>query len=179
MAFRTVTSKYAHDKIDFTVDNLVVVRGAYCIICELEKDAWIKVGSLGKARFPRGVYVYVGSAQRGIEQRVGRHRSRKKKLKWHIDHFLEKAEVAAVIAVPSEDKETECGLAKTILKISGASVPMMGFGSSDCKCDSHLVYMGDEDLEPVTETIVYRMSMLSTVYPEKRADSQSLPGSRQ
>ena len=155
------------------------MRGAYCIICELEEDSCIRIGSLGRGRFLRGAYLYVGSAQRGIEQRVGRHRSSKKKLKWHIDHFLEKAKVAAVIAVPSQDKRTECRLAKAILAISGASVPMAGFGSSDCRCDTHLIYLGDEDLESVTETIVYHVSMLGCMYPEKEIVPRSSRRRRQ
>ena len=160
------------DKIEFTVDYLVIVRGAYCMICELEDDCCIRVGSLGKTKFRRGVYVYVGSAQRGIEQRVGRHRSDKKKRKWHIDYFLDEAEVKAVIAVPSEDKETECRLSKSVHAIAGASTPLSGFGSSDCGCGSHLVYFGDEDLESVSETVVYHLSMLGGMYPEKMTDAR-------
>jgi sugar fermentation stimulation protein A len=127
------------------------------------------VGSLGTAQFRRGVYVYVGSAQRGIEQRVGRHRSGNKKLRWHIDYFLRKADVAAVIAVPSPSKQMECKLADAIRSIRGAEIPMRGFGSSDCRCESHLVFLGEEDLEPVTETLVYHLSTLGCVYPERAA----------
>jgi len=160
------------DNFDFASLYLVSVRGAYGIICELQDDTRIKVGSLGSKEFVRGVYVYVGSAQRGIEQRVGRHRSRNKKRRWHIDYFLDKAEVNAVVAVPSEDKETECRLAKALLAIEGARVPVRGFGSSDCGCEAHLVYLGDEDVESVSETVVYHLSMLGCMYPEKIEDSR-------
>ena len=159
------------DNIDFTVDHLVSVHGVYCIICELEDECCISVGSLGKAKFRRGAYVYVGSAQQGIEQRGDRHRSNKKKHKWHIDYFLGEADVKAVIAVPSEVKETECKLAKAILAIPGASAPISGFGSSDCGCDSHLAYLGDEGLESASESVVYHLSMLGCMYPEKMTDA--------
>jgi len=159
-------NKRFNGKVDFAADDSERVRGAYCIVCKLGSNANIEVGSLGRARFSRGVYVYIGSALQGIEQRVRRHRSGWKKLRWHIDYFLQKAEVMAVMSVPSRDKETECRLAEAMLGIAGASMPMKGFGSSDCGCQSHLVYLGDEDLEQVMETIVYRMSLLGCMYPE-------------
>ncbi len=152
------------------------MRGAYCVICELEDDRSIRVGALGRHGFSRGVYVYVGSALRGIEQRVGRHQSQQKKRRWHIDYFLDEAQVIAVVAVPSEEKATECHLARALLSAAGASAPVPGFGSSDCRCESHLVYMGDEDLESVSETIVYRLSMLGCIYPERT--EETLAGAR-
>ena len=102
---------------------------------------------------------------------MGRHRSDKKKHRWHVDYFLDEADVVAVIAVPSEDKETECRLVQAILRVDGACTPVPGFGSSDCRCDSHLIYFGDADLESVSESIVYHMSMLGGVYPEKTGES--------
>jgi sugar fermentation stimulation protein A len=115
-------------------------------------------------RFPAGIYVYVGSALSGIENRVSRHRSTRKKRRWHIDYLLDKAEVVSVIAIPSERKSIECDVAKTLIACEEAAVPVKGFGSSDCGCESHLVFFGDNDPEWVAEAVTMRISMLASVY---------------
>ena len=38
------------------------------------------------------------------------------------------------------EKEGECWLTQQVLHIPGAQFLVKGFGSSDCKCISHLVY---------------------------------------
>jgi Uri superfamily endonuclease len=140
------------------------LRGIYCIVIDLPKTTRIRVGSLGEFEFRPGIYVYVGSALSGIEKRVGRHRSSSKKTRWHIDYLLTKAEVMSVIAIPSGDKSVECAVAKSLLKCEDATVPVRGFGSSDCSCDSHLIYLGDSDPEWIAEEISMRVSMFPGMY---------------
>jgi Uri superfamily endonuclease len=140
------------------------LRGIYCIIIDLPKAARIRVGSLGEFEFRRGIYVYVGSALSGMESRVRRHRSISKKVRWHIDYLLAEAEVRSVISIPSADKSVECAVAKSLLKCEDATVPVRGFGSSDCSCDSHLIYLGDSDPEWIAEEISMRISMFPGMY---------------
>jgi len=140
------------------------MRGTYCLIIELEESSRIEIGSLGMIEFPAGIYVYVGSALAGIEKRVARHRSNEKRRKWHIDFLLDQAQVLSVIAIPTDTKKTECEVARALLECEGACAPIMGFGSSDCSCKSHLIFFEDVDPEWVAENISRRLSMLECVY---------------
>lgn len=145
------------------------MRGAYCLMIEVPEERKIVVGSLGSHRYQRGVYAYVGSALAGVEQRVGRHKSQKKRLRWHIDYLLANADILATVAIPGERREVECGIAQALQRCEGASIPVPGFGASDCRCESHLLYFGDVDPELVSETIMMRLSMLECIYPRRTA----------
>ena len=143
------------------------MKGTYCLMIQNPKDQQIQVGSFGRLSFPVGTYVYVGSALGGIEQRMGRHISKKKTLRWHIDFLLAKAEVISTVHMPSESKKTECDVASALLACEGASSTAKGFGSSDCDCNSHLIFFGDADIDLVAEIVARCLSMLSSVYPRE------------
>ncbi len=124
--------------------------GVYVLLVNLKKPAKIKVGRLGEISFNSGHYIYVGSAQNSLRKRLERHRSRSKKLFWHIDYFLDNpnSEIEGIF-VKEAPKAMECEMARFISKkVTG--VPK--FGSSDCKCDSHF-FTGEvgELLEVVSE----------------------------
>ncbi len=136
---------------------------------EVSEERQISVGSIGSHQFQRGVYAYVGSALGGVEQRVGRHKMQKKRLRWHIDYLLAHAHILATVAIPGERKEVECGMAQALQQCQEASIPVAGFGASDCRCDSHLLYFGDVDPELVSEMIIMRLSMLECMYPRRTA----------
>ncbi|HIH01256.1 TPA: GIY-YIG nuclease family protein [Thermoplasmata archaeon] len=142
------------------------MKGVYCLLMVLDEDASIRVGALGGAEFPRGVYAYVGSAQRGIEQRVRRHLLNGKKRRWHIDYFLSVARVATVVSIPTLDRSTECLIARNLLNSPGAEAVAKGFGSSDCSCVTHLIHFSGEDIGLLLEEVAGRISMLCTPYPE-------------
>ncbi|MEM4290335.1 MAG: GIY-YIG nuclease family protein, partial [Nitrososphaerota archaeon] len=98
----------------------------------------IRVGALGRLHFKRGVYVYVGSARRGLLSRIRRHISKRKRLRWHIDwitsrRFFEVREVWVTDAVG-----IECNLASALTREADRFVHH--FGSSGCGCKSHLFY---------------------------------------
>lgn len=101
----------------------------YLLVVELSQDTAITVGMLGTLQFKKGTYIYVGSAP--SEKRLERHLKREKKLHWHIDYFLEKAEIKKIFIVEGK----ECDVAQ---KIDLPSIK--GFGCTDCKCSSHLFY---------------------------------------
>jgi sugar fermentation stimulation protein A len=103
----------------------------------------LRVGKLGVFAFPAGYYVYTGSAMRGLRARLDRHRRRRKKLWWHIDYLLRRAEIVTVIERPTR-RQMECALNRRVLEMAGARVAVRGFGSSDCTCAAHLVYLGEE-----------------------------------
>ena len=85
--------------------------------------------------------VKTGSAKRGLNARIDRHKRNDKKLHWHID-FLLAAKSAKVTSVDTfEFREGgECALNQSII---GEHI-VRGFGASDCRngCKSHLVRVG-------------------------------------
>lgn len=112
------------------------MKGSYILVIELKKDKTIQIGTLGKIHFKKGFYAYVGSALNGLEQRINRHLRKIKKKHWHIDYFLDFAEVVDVFYKENETRE-ECKIAKML---GNQLVSIPGFGSSDCRCKSHLFY---------------------------------------
>jgi Uri superfamily endonuclease len=94
--------------------------------------------ALGLARLPRAV-LYCGSAYGpgGLRARVGRHLRRDKSLRWHVDRLTAAGRIVGLRAVPGG---RECDLLVRLLEVPGTSVPIQGFGSSDCRCcPAHLV----------------------------------------
>jgi len=124
-------------------------RGAYCLLIHLTAGREATIGRLGRFHFPKGYYVYFGSAMRGLAARIARHKRRGKKLRWHIDYFLALPAAKLFAAVPHPSNERrECTLNQAIQKWPGATAPIPGFGSSDCKrgCPAHLTYLGDDPI---------------------------------
>ena len=111
------------------------MKGCYCLTIHLKNAKKIKVGKLGNINFKKGYYVYVGSAMNSLESRLKRHLSEDKKLHWHIDYLLKKAEITCIIY--NENKKVECELSQ-FLKTKTDGVK--NFGCSDCECESHLYY---------------------------------------
>ncbi len=116
--------------------------GVYQLIFELKEPQEIEVGSLGRFSFPTGYYVYTGRAMRGLWSRLARHCRKRKRARWHIDYLLPRAELKALLLVFTEDPREECQRAGQLLDAKGARVVASGFGASDCRCPSHLVYLG-------------------------------------
>lgn len=115
------------------------MKGTYVLLISLGKDADCMVGSLGKIKFRKGFYAYVGSGMNSLEKRVERHfRKRGKKKFWHIDYLLAKREARIVKAVSWESAmKEEC---KSAEKIARKFEGVARFGCSDCGCGSHLFY---------------------------------------
>ena len=112
------------------------MKGSYVLIIELPEEQATAVGSLKVVHFPRGYYAYVGSALGGVKPRLNRHLQRNKKLRWHIDYLLQKASISSIIICETEDR-VECTIAQALSRQFDS---ITGFGSSDCKCPSHLFF---------------------------------------
>lgn len=112
------------------------MKGCYCLIINLNEETKIKIGKkLGVILFKKGHYVYVGSAMNSLESRINRHLSNNKKLHWHIDYLLKKAEITDILY--NENKKVECEISKYLeTKTSW----IKDFGCTDCDCESHLYY---------------------------------------
>ena len=105
-------------------------------------DISIDIGKFGTIQFPSGYYVYTGSALDGLNKRIMRHKRSRKKLRWHIDHFLRKAKIIKIFTYITNQK-LECELNRKVQRLPNARILVKGFGSSDCKCPSHLTFFGN------------------------------------
>ena len=118
-------------------------QGAYVLILEIRQSLELAVGSLKRIQLPAGVYAYVGSARKGIAQRISRHeclaKSKKGNIRWHIDYLLTHPEIRLAGSTGFEGAE-ECRISQHIAALEGVSAPVPGFGSTDCRngCKAHL-----------------------------------------
>jgi sugar fermentation stimulation protein A len=116
----------------------------------------MKIGRLGVYEFPRGYYVYTGSARQGMDARIRRHLSNKKRRHWHIDYLLEEGVVEGVYYF---DKG-ECEVSREVFSLSGAALIVRKFGSTDCSCPSHLAFFEGEappDLGSINSCVIKKL----------------------
>jgi Uri superfamily endonuclease len=138
------------------------LKGSYILLIELGEDELISVGRLGTIAFPRGSYAYVGSAMGGLEQRISRHLRKNKSLHWHVDYLLEKAIVKEVIICQSEER-LECTIAQALAR-KLSFIP--GFGSSDCKCASHLYFApGNNEIKTSIREVLGELGLTTRGVP--------------
>lgn len=120
------------------------MKGIYILIIRMKEDSKIKIAKLGSMIFKKGTYAYIGSGQVNLEKRIKRHLSRKKKMHWHIDYLLKnKNSRIAEVHYKLGKKQEECKTAGYLLKNNR---PIDKFGSSDCKCASHLILLNNQAL---------------------------------
>jgi Uri superfamily endonuclease len=122
-------------------------KGAYMLLVFVSKDLIITIGKLGKQKFPKGYYIYFGSAlgngATNLKHRIIRHLKKEKNKYWHIDYFLENKNVfVKAIMILKTNKNMECDLNRYIKNNFSVEILIDGFGASDCKnkCRSHLFY---------------------------------------
>ncbi len=114
-------------------------EGVYVLLIELSNDESFIIGALGRLTFEKGLYAYVGSAQKNLEQRVNRHFRKEKRLFWHVDYLLDSnATKIAGVFYKKAEKSAEC---TTASKIDSFGKRVDGFGCSDCSCKSHLFHV--------------------------------------
>jgi Uri superfamily endonuclease len=117
-----------------------IVGDVYVLVIEVGENINVNVGALGNLNFEKGIYIYVGSAKKGLRKRVERHLRKSKRKFWHIDYLLSDERVNVLKVFTVQEPFDECGVAKII---SERGVPVRGFGSSDCRCISHLFKVED------------------------------------
>ncbi len=110
----------------------------YIIIFYLAYPKRIKIGKLGTFNFPSGYYVYVGKDHRSVRSRVARHLSLKKRARWHIDYLSREAIPIFTLFIQGKE-ESECEIG-ALIKDIGGQIIVPGFGASDCRCSTHLMY---------------------------------------
>ena len=140
--------------------------GTYALILTLAAPAQLTIGKLGVFDLPAGEYVYMGSARGpgGLRARLRHHLRPAQRPHWHIDYLRTRAVVSGGVYVVQEEVSAEsmpleCAWSQALLALPGASVPVAGFGASDCRCgcEAHLVNFYEagnfvDQLGAVTET---------------------------
>ncbi len=142
------------------------MKGSYVLVLHLSQDRRLEVGKLGRLQFPSGYYLYFGSALNGLAGRIRRHLRREKKLHWHIDFLTYVAPVVQVWWVAGEER-CECVWARAALSHPGATAPARGFGSSDCRCPTHLVQLSSwAEAEALRDPLMPGSSRGGVLYPQ-------------
>ncbi|MDJ0944186.1 MAG: GIY-YIG nuclease family protein [Kiloniellales bacterium] len=112
--------------------------GAYLLVVALDRPLDpVLAGRLGG--LAPGLYAYCGSAYGpgGLGARLARHLRSAKRPRWHIDRLTAAGRVVAVYAQPGG---SECELLGALRTEPETSIPLPGFGSSDCRrCPAHLL----------------------------------------
>jgi Uri superfamily endonuclease len=115
--------------------------GTYALVLSSPACRPVVIGKLGTLKVKPGFYVYVGSAfgPGGLLARIGPHRNNTGCPHWHMD-YLGKYLGLDEIWYTCDAAHREHQWVKVLSKARGAMVPLAGFGSSDCRCKSHLYY---------------------------------------
>lgn len=135
--------------------------GSYLLLLGLAAPASLEIGRLGRHTLEPGRYVYLGSAlgSGGVAARLARHLRPDKRAPtwrpptwrpptwrphWHIDYLTSIAPIIATVDAYGLDRR-ECTWAQALAALPGATAPVRGFGSSDCRsgCLAHLWRLPD------------------------------------
>ncbi|MCK5305403.1 MAG: GIY-YIG nuclease family protein, partial [Candidatus Heimdallarchaeota archaeon] len=115
------------------------LKGTYLLFIKI--SGAVEISIRGKTFFlNEGYYIYIGSAfgAGGLPSRLHRHLRKIKKKHWHIDQITT-SKFSEIIGIGTLLKQrVECELSKIIGDIE-KTVPIVGFGNSDCekRCKSH------------------------------------------
>jgi len=123
---------------------LAAEPGTYALVCVSSRTKTIEVGRQGRLGLQPGCYLYVGSAfgPGGVAARVEHHRRRSLRPHWHIDYLRRHTRLDSVW-LTYDPLPREHLWAHVLSAAPKCSVPLDGFGSSDCGCRSHLFYFED------------------------------------
>ncbi|PIP37817.1 MAG: hypothetical protein COX19_15665 [Desulfobacterales bacterium CG23_combo_of_CG06-09_8_20_14_all_51_8] len=114
--------------------------GTYALILQSYSEARIQIGQRHQMDLKLGYYIYVGSAlgPGGLKARLSRHFRKSKPHHWHIDYLREFVNPMEVWYSFSPER-FEHRWAQALFEMNGLH-HIQGFGSTDCKCFSHLFW---------------------------------------
>lgn len=121
--------------------------GTYALILQAEYQQDVQIGQLGRLSVRPGFYIYVGSAfgPGGVLARVRHHTQFAQRPHWHIDSLRQAAPLKQVWYT-HDPVHREHSWADVFANMRGASIPLPGFGVSDCRCVSHLYFFQRQPL---------------------------------
>ncbi len=113
----------------------------YVLVFMAKRKKRLIIGKLGTLNLQPGFYIYVGSAfgPGGLKARIGHHRRISSRNHWHIDYLSEYLPPDEVWYT-HDPIHREHHWSEVLSHAAGASIPLPGFGSSDCRCISHLYF---------------------------------------
>ena len=115
--------------------------GTYVLIFELRSLFRLSVGKLGIFSFPAGWYAYTGSAlgPGGLPARIRHHLRITARPHWHMDYLRPRGYIREIWydQGPCYDEHRWAACLQSMPR-SVTVVPR--FGSSDCRCETHLVH---------------------------------------
>lgn len=112
--------------------------GTYTLILSSSIDKPVNIGKIGTLFLKSGFYVYIGSAfgPGGLKARLKHHFNHSSRPHWHLDYLSPILSVCE-IWYSYDQTRREHQWAKIHLQTRGVTLPLPGFGSSDCRCPSH------------------------------------------
>lgn len=139
--------------------------GSYVLWLRLGRKRRIQIGRLGEQLFSPGYYAYTGSAfgPGGLRARLTHHLKKSPRPHWHID-YLKNCSAYIDVWFSSDDENREHRWAEALSSLSGATVPITGFGASDCTCRSHLLHFAS----------LPDISLLKSICPETNPTRSTL-----
>ena len=135
--------------------------GSYILCLKLKDTTQIQIGKLGVFDFKKGFYFYVGSAfgPGGIQARCGHHIKISNKPRWHIDYLRKHCALENII-YSDDPQHLEHQWASMTSAIDSIETPAHGFGSSDCKCQSHLFFSNTDAIDNILNNKKYHFKLL-------------------
>ena len=158
-------------------DEFLKQSGAYVLLIALKDDFEGRVGRLGDIALPAGEYFYFGSARGlgGMAARIIHHIRSDKKPHWHVDRLTLTGGVVEFLAVPNGH---ECDLREKAMAHENLAVPVIGFGSSDCRgCPAHLLAIpgdGSVKLGKLSKTVGGKIYIAAPLLPTAAAQPSTV-----
>ena len=119
--------------------------GTYIVVLRSDRPKTVQIGKLARLDIKKGYYVYIGSAlgPGGVLARLKHHSKVSARPHWHLDYLRAEIEFYEAYALHSPDRK-ECEWASIMENMEGVCEPLKGFGSSDCRCNTHLFYFSSK-----------------------------------
>lgn len=114
-------------------------KGTYFLLFTLNAPELIQIGRLKKFLFTESIYGYVGSANGpgGLKARISHHLGLSSRPHWHMDYLAPYASFKECWFDQSGEI-LEHVWANSFFNMQFSAIPAEKFGSSDCRCPSHL-----------------------------------------
>jgi Uri superfamily endonuclease len=138
------------------LDTIPAGPGAYILQVSLGRPLRVETARVG-GTLTAGTYAYAGSARGpgGLRARIAHHLRAGKPVHWHADRLTAAGRVTGIAFTRTA---RECDLARRLAALPGATIPLAGFGSSDCRqCEAHLVRL--PDALPLADAITDRAGL--------------------
>ena len=128
--------------VDTTIlGSLRAKSGPYVLLLELETLSRLAVGKWGVIAFPAGWYAYAGSAigPGGLAARLRHHLGFATRPHWHMDYLRPRGRITEIWYGQGSPHD-EHRWAAVLQAMAGTPTVAPKFGSSDCRCTTHLIH---------------------------------------